>query len=80
MLSLSPRAYVGNIVKGLYYVESTRGVSVQSSELGPPHPPPQASVAPLRTQVWGGDTLAFGEGVPDTNSDDWTETLELYMV
>jgi hypothetical protein len=42
-------------------IQSAR-LSVQSSELGPPPPHPQASVVPpFGSQE--GDTLTFGEGV-----------------
>ncbi len=49
--------------------------TVQLSELWPPTPSPQASVAPLTTHV-GGHTRVRG-GI---NSDDWTDTVVLYTL
>jgi hypothetical protein len=53
---------------------------LQSSELGPPPPQPKASVAPpspLRSK--GVNTLACGEGVGGTNSDEGTYTSVQYV-
>ncbi len=72
---------VWEIAEREYY----KGIRVfaQSSELGPPPPPTQASVAPLQDQVVGatlaceGVALGWGGGA---NSDEWTVTLLLYIV
>jgi hypothetical protein len=50
------------ILNGGFATESTT-VAVPSSELGPPHPSPQASVFPPRNQRGGGTHSPVGEGV-----------------
>jgi hypothetical protein len=53
-------------------------MSVPSSELGPPSPPPQASVSPsLDPKGGGGQHSLAGEGVGGPNSEHWTESLAL---
>ncbi len=52
-------------------------LSLQSSELGPPPPHPQVSVAsPIRVQVGGTHSLG-GEGAGGANSDEGEDILVL---
>ena len=49
----------------------------------PPLPLSQASVSPQASGMWvgGGATHSLaGKGVGGPNSDDWTETLVLYII
>ncbi len=56
-----------------------RGVSVLSSELGPPPPPPSKCVSTLGSK--GGEQHSFTvKGVGGPNSDDWTESLSLCIL
>ncbi len=79
---MSPAARVKGIFQ-LYhrgqrvYVQSARP-SIQSSELGPPPPLLQESVAPPFGSKGGGRHIHSEEGVGGTNSDDWAYTLVFY--
>jgi hypothetical protein len=55
-------------------------VVVQSSELGPPSTPTQASVVPPQDPSWQSHTRLRGSGCGGPSADDRTDTLVLYIV
>ncbi len=58
-------------------------MSVPSSELGTPRPPPtlpQASVSPSPGTKERAQTHFRGEGVEGPNSDDWRKSLALCLL
>ncbi len=78
--------YIMSLPRGLQFVNKhamfnyyTR-VSLQSSELGPPHPLPLKRISPHLGPREETHSLAGGGGVGDQiqcspNSDNWTDTL-----
>jgi hypothetical protein len=66
-------------VNFLHCTPQSARIFLQSSELGPPTPPPhpQASVSPFGS---GGGTHSLGgEGLEGPNSDEGTDTVLLYV-
>ncbi len=73
--------FTGRIIQGTHHprVRGHIGTqSVQSSELGPSLPHPQASWSPPPLWFRGRDTLACGKGVGGPHSDEGTDTLVIF--